>query len=232
MTDSMENAERLDEDQEKRDSGSLSAGEAKSSPANAQTIELVLKRLDRLERENQSQKDKGIVKLSNELAKTREQVEWIKKMLEKGLDEDEIVEKMAIKDLLRERSNNSEAEVGQSQKMIPKETAPVVDREAIARKLGIDVKSAEYIEIAGNEDDTEFLTQLTDLVSSRKQSPMQPNPGAYMPTSPMGGALPKATPEQYINEMMAARGKGYDMARQIKEKYRKAGVDVDNIRLV
>lgn len=39
------------------------------------------------------------------------------------------------------------------------------------------------------------------------------------------------TADKYKQEMLAARGKGMEVGRAIKEKYRKAGVDVDHIPL-
>lgn len=46
-----------------------------------------------------------------------------------------------------------------------------------------------------------------------------------------GAPTPKATDQAYRDEMLANRGKGLEVARQIKAKYREAGVDVDRVSL-
>jgi hypothetical protein len=232
MTQSTENLELQGGEQETPNPASSPNGQATSSPADAKTLELVLKRLDKLERGEQSNKDKGIAKLSSGLAETREQVESIRKLIEKGLDEDEIVEKLAIKRLLKAQEETPVSEVAPPVSPGKPTAAPRVDREAIARNNGIDITSAEFTEISSIDSDDEYISQLVALATGRyKSTSMQPNPAAIMPTSPTGESIPKATSEQYIKEMQAARGKGYETGRQIRDKYRKLGVKVDEISL-
>jgi len=235
MTQSTENLELKGGEQETPNLASSPNGQATSSPADAATIESLTKRLAMAEGEIKglkSEKDKGIVKVATGLAETKEQIDTIKKLIEKGLDEDEIVEKLAIKRLLKAQEETPVSEIEPPVSPGKPTAAPRVDREAIARNNGIDITSAEFTEISSIDSDDEYISQLVALATGRyKSTSMQPNPAAIMPASPTGGSIPKATSEQYLKEMYAARGKGVEVGRQIMDKYRKLGIKVDEIPL-
>ena len=235
MTESTENLEVLDENGGAPIQPSSGSDQAPSSPADAKIIESLTKRLAMAEGEIKglkSEKDKSIVKVATGLAETKEQINTIKKLIDKGLDEDEIAEKLAIRRLLQPQDKTSESEVAPEPLPGKQEAAPKIDREAIAIKNGIDVTSTEYVEIAKSVSDEEYISQLVALATGRYMSPQLPtNPANILPASPTGGSIPKATPDDYIKAMKAARGQGPAVGRQIQEKYLKLGVDVYNIPL-
>ena len=70
---------------------------------------------------------------------------------------------------------------------------------------------------------------------ARKTAADQQVESGNLATVPGGGGLPPLAlglEDQYKKEMLAARGKGMDAGRAIKDKYRAKGVNVEAIRLV
>ncbi len=239
MTDSTENLELQGGEQGAPLPESSQSGQAPSSPAEAKTIEVVLQEINRLKgdiRGLQAIIDTGMAGVNKDIRKQvfdlQEQLKVYEKYRE-NMPADKAYREMMIDELIASRtSNNSDMPVAPHVSPGKPIEAPKVDREAIARNNGVDITSADYTEIAGLESDEDYISQLVALATGRYVSTtMPPNPAAIMPTSPVGQSIPKATPEQYIKEMQAARGKGYEAGRQIKDKYRKLGVKVDEISL-
>ena len=79
-----------------------------------------------------------------------------------------------------------------------------------------------------------FLAVETAIETKRQRTSTEPKEeeGATPPRTPtnLGGSgapTPKATVDDYKKEMYAARGQGAVKGREIKDKYRKLGVEVD-----
>jgi len=79
----------------------------------------------------------------------------------------------------------------------------------------------------------EFLASVRKAAEAKKARQEQERLEQAQARSPvMGGSgiTQGSLAERYKQDMLAARGQGMDAARSIKEKYRKLGVDVDQVR--
>lgn len=97
----------------------------------------------------------------------------------------------------------------------------------------IEDNDPEAGEIDQTDPDAFLLSVAKAIVKKQQRTASQPPETPKAPTSAggMGGVTAQATPEDYIKEMMAARGQGRDKINAIREAYRKKGVDVDRVAL-
>lgn len=190
MTNSTENPEVLGGDLEAPTPTSSPSAQAPSSPADAKTIELVLKRLDKLERGEQSNKDKGIAKVSAGLAETREQVERISALISKGLDADEITEKLVLRRFLQSQDETPVPEVAPTPLPGKQVEAPTVSVEAVAKLLGLEPNSADYTEAIRTSDSAEKQILSLAALAARRAGASQLNPAPEMLIQSEPGSAP------------------------------------------
>lgn len=74
-----------------------------------------------------------------------------------------------------------------------------------------------------------YLLSVRKACQEKNHRIQQAPPQARIPTMGGGNVSNNSLTEQYKTEMLANRGKGMDVAEQIKEKYRKLNLDVDSV---
>ncbi len=154
-------------------------------------------------------------------------------------DVDAAYREMRIDDVL-DRGRSEEVDRGRSASAGPSEKRMERYVRRILSSAGIPFKDPEYLKVVekfqskGSFDEDEFFDEVDDLVERRttKQERQEsPEAGSVVAE---GGRTSPGRPdlvEKYKAEMMAARGKGAMVGREIKAKYRKLGVEVDRIVL-
>jgi len=142
------------------------------------------------------------------------------------------IEREAKVDVLLGQSFPSEQDAGESPQAEPasqaSEPSPLdVEIDRILKGHGVERDNPqikEYLE--GKEGTlTELLVGLDDTAAKAKAS----HPGASGIISPGGKAATPDLIQDYVNEMAANKGKGSSVRRDIKNKYKRLGVDVDKI---
>lgn len=105
--------------------------------------------------------------------------------------------------------------------------------EAIAEELGVTLeKDDPEAKLVNHDSPKAFLSSLRKATEAKKQRLEQsPASDVRVPTMNVGSPSVGSLTEQYKSEMLANRGTGLPKMREIKEKYRKMGVDVDNTTL-
>jgi hypothetical protein len=81
-------------------------------------------------------------------------------------------------------------------------------------------------------DKATFDGKVKDYILGKKKPPKPANPADVVQSPARAGATEKskeALQSEYLKEMAGARGKGYQVGDAIKEKYRKQGLNVDEI---
>ncbi len=211
------------------------------SPVTAPELETVLKVVKDLEaqvRSLQSGKDKGMAAVQREIKElkaSKEQFDRYAKLLQNGAEPDEAYQSVRREVMVERLLAKLEAEEGEAG--VPRQDgagtpSPQAGQAADVDPsvFGLDPNAPEVVELyRRGEVSLSALYTLAQKAKARQE--VQPNPGAVLPVG--GGIAPpsKDFTEDYRKEMYAARGQGPHVGRQIKEKYRQKGVDVDNLPL-
>jgi hypothetical protein len=190
MTNSTENPEVLGGDLGVPTPTSSPSAQAPSSPADASTIELLVKRLDKLERGEQSNKDKGIAKVATDLKEMQARVDRILELSKSNSNSEHIARELAIDDLLQSRSTASMSEVAPTPLQGKQEEAPVVSVEAVAKLLGLEPNSADYTEAIRTSDSAEKQILSLAALAARRAKASQLNPAPEMVIQTETGIVP------------------------------------------
>jgi len=208
--------------------GSSSAGQPQGE------IEERLKRIEKMVSSFQSGKDRAVDKVSKDNTELRESLSALQSLMKKGLSEDEAFEE------LDNRKGDSEFRSAVIElrnaltggKPLPAQASEAVDMASVITQYGLSYSDPIVVaELQGKS-----FTNLTDAkaaildVKAKKEG--LPNPTQAQvpsqPATPAGAPDVKTLTEKYRQETLAARGKK-EVAKAIKDKYRKMGVPVDGV---
>lgn len=183
----------------------------------------VMSKLDEMNREiaqikrgQQSVKDKAIAKMQQQIDEFRNQQKTA--LVQEGSDPDEAEEMVSRLLPPKKDAAPNPPSVG---------SAPGLDavEKAILRDIPDDDPDVQAIRQRKYANPVQRTADLAQMVLSRNAPP---DPAAVAPAAPTGSPSLEA---QYKAEMLANRGKGYQVGNQIKDKYRKSGLNVDAISL-
>lgn len=187
----------------------------------------LVKRLDDMERRAQSEKDRGIAKVSKELETWRPVLEKVQSLA--GLTPEQVaqVQREMEWDAMRERVfGNSQPVAAQ-----PAQEQANNSTEKALRKFQLDVNDPEVVTaIRENPDPFDQVAALAKISVARQSSPT-PSPASNAAPA-QGTTVPKATRDglkaEYTQKMQAARGNPA-LVRQLRSEYAAKGLDVENI---
>lgn len=187
---------------------------------------LVTKIVDRLipeiDKRVQSTKDRRFSKFDKDLAALKSSLK--DGLVAEGMDPAEVEEELAR----RLPSTPAKKVVPSSEKVSPGTAPDLADiQRQLLDKLGISAEDPDVVALNQRQLPTgQALAELVALATQRAQ-----------PTSPAGIVVPSGSSvrpdlvKSYREEMLAARGKGYNVGREIRDKYRKLGLNVDAISI-
>ncbi len=142
------------------------------------------------------------------------------------------IEREAQVDVLLSQSFPSEQDAGESPQAEPaspaSEPSPLdVEIDRILKGHGVERDNPQIKEYLETKEGTltELLVGLDDTAEKAKAS----QPGASGVISPGGKAATPDLIQDYVNEMAANKGKGSSVRRDIRNKFKRLGVDVDKI---
>ena len=193
------------------------------------TIQGLTKRLEKIERGEQSKKDRGIKALSEKIEEMRRSQAY----LQEHKTPERAAREKAIDDLLDSR------DVGASASTVTDERESLEYKNRIERRLKKKgVPRAEWAtataavanqEFDDVDDAVDAASEAIDayLTNKAKQDAPASPAGAVVPP---GGKAPKPDLErQFKEEMLAARGQGAAAGRAIRKKYEEQGVETGKI---
>lgn len=197
MSDSTVNANADVGDADLSSQQSSTNTQALSSPVDAKTVELLVKRLSQAEGEInalKSGKDKGIARVANDLAKTQAEVDRILELSKSNLNSGQIARELAIDAMLQGSGNvpNTQVDSTVLPDKRPVEPSVSVELDAVIKRLGLDPGDKEIAAIY-QKYPNDTLRQISEVVALdlKRQSSVQvePNP-AQLQNLGSGGKLP------------------------------------------
>ena len=207
------------------------------------TVDQVNALIEQVKRDSQSLVDKSMGRVSRDLASLKDAVEKVRATgVEITPEQEKEMRSRVIEQSLAEVDKPSQ-EKQETQPAAQLEAKPAPDPvSAVAVQmmksiLGGDIVAntdpeAELVDKETRNPD-EFLASVRKAAEAKKARQEQERLEQAQARSPvMGGSgiTQGSLAERYKQDMLAARGQGMDAARSIKEKYRKLGVDVDQVR--
>jgi len=189
-----------------------------------------------LERTKQSQRDVITDRVTKavkaELAQFSEVVDALSAggVLKEGVSPDQLKRDQAVNklvDLMTQSDEPKKPEPEAGSDPLESEAAKLLERHGLSGK---EPEIAEYVKQSAGKGMYEFLRGLDEIggqVSARKK----PSAAGIVPESGSPPQKPDLEAE-YRKEMLAARGKGMSVGREIKAKYRQRGLNVDGVNLL
>lgn len=215
------------------DAGSAPVGlDAKAIASRLDKFEETLRKLpDLIDSGIKSTKDKRFAALEGVDPDT---LRRFKSYLEKaGGDENVAIREMKVDDLINGRTSQ-QPDLGRSGDVEKRMTRYV---RRLLSSAGISFKDPEYAAIVAKHSrgalDEEAFYDDVDVLVEKAHAKTGKQEGVSASAVVMeGGNIAPPTgdlTEKYKSEMLAARGRGMDVGREIKRKYRQLGVDVDAV---
>jgi hypothetical protein len=127
---------------------------------------------------------------------------------------------------------NQEAQHGPQQQQINPIMQVAIKR---LEKAGLNPEEVEkhpdfHVVDRKTEDPDEFLSSINEFIEAAKKRQEAGGSAAAVPGEvARGGSTGGHLADKYIEEIMAARGQGAHVGKEIRERYRKMGVDVDSV---
>jgi len=174
------------------------------SPSGESQLEAALKKINELDgqvRALQSDKDRGVARVSKEVKDLSKQIERYEQWKELGKSKEEALRELQIDELLASSQPES-AEV-------PPKEEPAVQPKAAGEEylnpylesLGLEDSDPDVIDILRkNRDPASRIIAMSELSKSRKQAQAPPNPAAVQPTG-AGGAVQPETLESVTEQL-------------------------------
>jgi hypothetical protein len=201
--------------------------------------------IEQVRRDTQSLVDKNVGRMSQHLSKLNEAIERVRATgLEISPEQEKEMRTRALEKALSEADAPPSQEKQDTPAAAQPTTQPALDPVSVVALnvmkgiLGGDVVTNADPEAELVDKDTknpdEFLASVRKAAEAKKARLEGEKLELAQARSPVlggGGASSTGLADQYKNEMLAARGKGMDAIRAIKEKWRKKGVDVDSVSL-
>lgn len=194
---------------------------------------MLARALDERDRKQQSARDKQEARIKKEIdarltALTEAQVELT--------PEQRVILERKVRDQLSDQPAEEEPAPAQAQATEQPQSASDIDVLAaeIMQEYGVVLDEqdpeAESLKEKGLTR-RQWLKRFEDACATKKERLATTSNPAASTVTIGGGSTPGNHKKEYIDEMLANRGKGMKVAEQIKEKYRKLGVEVDTISL-
>ena len=199
------------------------------------TLDALTKRLDEVDARSKSlqgDKDRGVKATRREVEEIKKQLAEIDKLKRTGLNEDDAIEEFTFRDEVRQlreqlsRLNPTSTQSGGNGNGGAVDTAKVIE------ELQLDATDARVNQLIGQYgNDPVTLTLQLGKYAKTLANPTAPDLSSA-PVASGGSSSGKPSTEKlladYTNEMRAARG-NRRLLLETKEKFKKAGLDVDNV---
>ena len=167
------------------------AGAEPTSPVAADPLETVLQRIDAIEgslRGLQSDKDRGVVKVSKKVDSLAEQIAKYEEKRSKGLKPEDAWRDLQIDQLLADRDQSSQTKVPVQDAAGPASLPAGVDAQVL-EGLGLKANTPEVVELLRRDNVT--LNDFLELAVQRRLKDQRPaNPAAITPTGSGEGVGP------------------------------------------
>jgi hypothetical protein len=203
MTDDMENQGQSGA-QGSSIPGASQTGTQAPSAVTAETVAAIMERLDRIERGQQSTKDKRIAKLMQQQDGFNEKLTRLQELTKQGLSQDDALWRINVEDALAAKlSGEPEGSVGQGKQADNQAPAPKVEADVVLKAMGLDPNSAEVGAILRETDD--FTAQMAKFaaLAVQKKAAAAPTPSAAQQMPGTGGGSVQAESLETLNEQIA-----------------------------
>lgn len=213
-------------------------GGQQTSTVNAEAIAKALQPLlepwlkDQVTRTLQGEKDRRINKIERRLDTTEGALTRFAELVGGGMKIEQAQQQLKLEsaleyiDSLRQQPEQGGGSDKASTQGSAGATQAVEEAAQLLKDAGLD-SDPEWVSMVGKgfPSSHEAVKAAANLVIRRTVKGQKPNEAATI--QPSGGALPKKDLDaEYRKELLAARGKGYDAGRAIRQKYRELGLDV------
>ncbi len=198
-------------------------GAGQDSPGGESQIETLsqqVKELTGVVRALQSDKDKGVAKVSRDLKDLSEQFDTYYKRRESGMSHEQALREEALDEIVAERMGpQKDTQVSPEERQATQPKVTVEDYLSPLLKVsGLEDTDSDVIEIIRNERDPgRQMTAIAELAESRKQAQATPaSPGATLSTGG-GQTVQGDTLESVTEELNAELAKGVKDHARIRE---------------
>lgn len=174
----------------------VSPNEAVSSTSMDATKMLaeLAKRLEKLERGEQSVKDKGLFEANKRMDSFDERLARYDALLKRGMDPEDAKYRMAVEDMLAERGSVPQTTPGSGAAL--REQGSSIDVDKVLQATGLSVDDPLVSQAVRLND----VNALLELAVSRRNAP-QPTPAAILPTGG-GSSVPVETQETLTEQLL------------------------------
>lgn len=189
-----------------------------------------LERIEKMLASLQSGKDRAVSKVSKEADELRAQLGELQKHIKAGLSEDEALAKLEAE---KNDAEFKKAVLDLRDRLVVQPVPEAFNPAKVVEELGLDYSDpavAVAFEKVTNEQEANAVGAKLIRARNKKPVPSQAQ-AASQPANPVGTPDAETLARQFKQEMLAApRGAAGNTARaNIKEKYKKQGVDVYNV---
>jgi hypothetical protein len=188
------------------------------SPVDTKALEATVKELTAQVRALQSEKDKGVAKVSKEVQSLSEQFKQYEKLKARGLEPEEIVERMELQELLAERRGSKpSADVPSGKAGTQTQEASVNVTEWLPI-MGLDANDPKVVQVlASGLEPMDQLTALRGVWDQNKKAQQQPPNAAQVMSAGAGTTTTGDTVDTLTDQMRELQKEPMKNYRKIQE---------------
>lgn len=184
------------------------------------TLEQLSRRLETLERGEQSEKDRAVNRIQGEVTELREIVDRFNTLTEGGASQEDALFRMQVEDYMKQNPQVSAGIEQPRETATPQEAPRVIDPQVTIQAAGLNPEDPEVTAILGQKGDP--TQALLELANKRKR-PAAPE---TLTNTGGGSSAPEATLQaQYEAEVAQHRG-NIRKVSEIQAKYARKGLAV------